>query len=94
MRISDGLWFSRAAAIFICLCLAHGFALGQGTPYVVANNDAPFSNGLSFYTIGATGLLSLKQQVLTEGAGIWSRLFRDESAKHGQQRRQQVYLRR
>ena len=75
MRISDRLWFSRAAAIFIWLCLAHGFALGQSTPYVVANNDAPFSNSLSFYTIGATGLLSLKQQVLTEGAGVGGGYF-------------------
>lgn len=75
MRISDQLWFSRAAAIFICFCLAHGFALGQSTPYVVANNDALFSNGVSFYTIGATGLLSLKQQVLTEGAGIGGGYF-------------------
>ena len=66
---------SRAVAFFICLYVAHGFAVGQSQPYLVANEDAPFSNGLSFYTIGATGLLTLKQQVLTEGAGIGGGYF-------------------
>jgi 6-phosphogluconolactonase (cycloisomerase 2 family) len=75
LRISDQVCLSRALAIFICLCVAHGFALGQSQPYLVANNDSPFSNGLSFYTIGATGLLSLKRQVLTEGAGIGGGYF-------------------
>ena len=66
---------SRAVAFFICLYVAHGFAVGQSQTYLVANDDAPFSNGLSFYTIGATGLLTLKQQVLTEGAGIGGGYF-------------------
>jgi 6-phosphogluconolactonase (cycloisomerase 2 family) len=74
LRISVQVCLSRAVEIFLCLFVFFGFALGQ-SPYVIANNDALFSNRLSFYTIGATGLLSLKQEVLTEGAGIGGGYF-------------------
>ncbi len=75
MRILDQFCLSRSVAIFICLCIAHGLALGQSESYLIANSDAPFSNRLSFYNIGTTGLLSLKQEVSTEGAGIGGGYF-------------------
>jgi hypothetical protein len=42
---------------------------------LVTNDDAPFINSVTFYTVGAGGLLTLPQQVLTGGSGIGSGYF-------------------
>src|SRR5579872_3803847 len=43
-----------------------------GRHYLVTNDDIPafFTTSVSFYNIGAGGILSLKQQVFTGGSGI------------------------
>jgi sugar lactone lactonase YvrE len=47
------------------------------TQYVVANDDSapPFGSGVTFYTVAPNGLLTLKQQVLTDGFGIAGGFF-------------------
>jgi len=74
-------WLSRAAAALLWVCLASGFAAGAGQPhylvthYLVTNDDVPFGNSVSFYTVGANGLLTLKEQVITGGWGTGGGYF-------------------
>jgi hypothetical protein len=71
-------WLSRGAALLLWICAASGFAAGASGPqYVVTNDDvAPFfPSGVSFYTVGAGGLLTLKEQVETGGSGIGGGYF-------------------
>jgi 6-phosphogluconolactonase (cycloisomerase 2 family) len=71
-------WLSRGAALLLWICAASGFAAGASGPqYVVTNDDvAPFfPSGVSFYTVGAGGLLTLKEQVSTGGSGIGGGYF-------------------
>jgi 6-phosphogluconolactonase (cycloisomerase 2 family) len=78
MRMSMKRWFSRAAAVLACICVASGFATAAGSPhYVVTNDDvAPFFiSGVSFYTVGASGVLTFKQEVQTGGSGIGGGYF-------------------
>lgn len=59
--------------LFIPLLLAHGVATAASGPhYLITNDDvAPFfTSGISFFTVGASGSLTLKEQVQTEGSGI------------------------
>ncbi|MGA8735256.1 MAG: hypothetical protein WB558_15165, partial [Terriglobales bacterium] len=65
--------FSRMPAVLLGLCLANGFAADAGKPhYVVSNDDVPPRNptSVTFYTVNAGGLLSMKKKVLTGGIGI------------------------
>ena len=76
MWTSTKSWVRRATTALVFLCLANGFAAGASLPhYLVTNDDATFSNGVTFYTVGAGGGLTLKQQVLTGGFGIGGGFF-------------------
>jgi 6-phosphogluconolactonase (cycloisomerase 2 family) len=71
MKISIRRWFWRGAAVLVCLGIATGFAAGASGPhYVVTNDDALSSNSVTFYTVGANGVLTLQQQVQTGFSGI------------------------
>ncbi len=72
MRISIS-WLSRVTAVLVGLCLAGGIVEGAGkTHYLVTNDDAPglFSSGITFYTVGTDGLLTMKKRVASGGRGI------------------------
>jgi hypothetical protein len=63
-------------AALVLILAASGFAATAGQPhYLVTNDDAPFTNSVSFYTVGANGLLTLSDQVLTGGSGIGGGYF-------------------
>ena len=64
------LFLPRAVSIFLILIAALTCASAQ-TKYVIANDDVPFPflTGVSFFSVGASGALTLKQQVLTGGHG-------------------------
>lgn len=69
-------WLSCGVAVLVCVCLSNGLAAAATQPhYLVTNDDAPFSNSVTFYTVGANGSLTLKEQVLTGGSGIGSGFF-------------------
>jgi hypothetical protein len=71
MKICIRRWFSRGAAVLVCLGVATGFAAGASGPhYVVTNDDGLYLNGVTFYSVGANGLLTLQQQVQTGLSGI------------------------
>jgi len=73
MKISLDGWFSRVTAVLVGLVLASGFALGAGAPhYVIANDDVPpaLATSLSFFTVGASGQLTMKAKVLIGRGGI------------------------
>ncbi len=71
MRLRVLSWLPRGAALLVGLCVLSGFAAGGSQPhYLITNDDAPFVSGITFYTVGTTGQLKLKQQVQTGGAGI------------------------
>ena len=60
-------------AILIGLCTGSGVAFGAGKPhYVVTNDDVPpeLISTISFYTVGANGLLTMKAKVLVGEGGI------------------------
>lgn len=68
-------WWSSVAALLVWI--SAGSALAAATPphYVITNDDAPFSNSVTFYTVGADGLLTRKGQLFTGGAGIGGGFF-------------------
>ena len=63
---------AAAAAAFLLSAWAT-----TSTQYVVTNDDAafPFPTGVSFYTVGANGLLVFQQQVQTGQFGIGGGYF-------------------
>jgi 6-phosphogluconolactonase (cycloisomerase 2 family) len=66
-------WRLRVTNVLVGVCVASGFAVGATkTHYVVTNDDVPpqLISTVSFYTIGATGSLTLKKAVKTGGLGI------------------------
>jgi len=66
-------WFSRATAVLAGVCVASGLAAAAGKPhYLVTNDDANgfSSSTVTFYTVRAGGLLTMKGQVATGGKGI------------------------
>jgi 6-phosphogluconolactonase (cycloisomerase 2 family) len=66
-------WLLRVTALLVGICVASGFAAGASKPhYIVTNDDVPPRNptSVSFYTVAANGLLTLKKQVQTGGIGI------------------------
>src|SRR5271168_854741 len=72
-------WLSHAAALLVCVWAACGLAAAgaSGPHYVVTNDDeAPFfASGVTFYSVDASGLLTLQQHVPTGGSGIGGGYF-------------------
>ena len=67
---------SCSAAALIFLCVTSAWAQGASQPhYLVTNDDVPFENSVTFYTVEANGVLTLKGQVLTGGGGITGGFF-------------------
>jgi 6-phosphogluconolactonase (cycloisomerase 2 family) len=66
----------RAVFVWITLLSVSGLAFGA-TQYVIANDDVafPFLTGVSFYTVGSGGVLTLQEQVQTGGYGIGGGFF-------------------
>jgi 6-phosphogluconolactonase (cycloisomerase 2 family) len=75
MKMSVKTWLLRVAVVLV---VANGFAKNAGKPhYLVTNDDVPprLSSGVTFYTVGADGVLTMKGQVLTDGVGIGGGYF-------------------
>jgi 6-phosphogluconolactonase (cycloisomerase 2 family) len=73
MRMWIRSWVPRCAAMLIWICVSNSLAAAANQPhYLITNDDGTFagSSSVTFYAVGATGLLSLQQQVLTGGLGI------------------------
>ncbi len=74
MRISVKSWLSRATAVLLGVCVACGSAVGAGKPHYVITNDDVFGEGLtssvSLYTVGANGLLTMKEKLPIGFGGI------------------------
>src|SRR5579863_9570858 len=67
---------SLGSAVLALMCVASGLAQGATQPhYLITNDDGPFSNSVTFYTIGSNGLLTFQGQVFTGGAGIGGGFF-------------------
>jgi hypothetical protein len=78
MKISIRSWVLRSAFLVLWICVGNAFAANSGGPHYVITNDDGFTVGLtgvSFYTVGAGGQLTLTQQVITGGAGIGGGYF-------------------
>jgi len=68
----------RLTALLICLCVACGFAVGADQPHYVVTNDDVSSilpSSLTFYTVEASGLLTMKGKVSTGTGGIGGGYF-------------------
>jgi 6-phosphogluconolactonase (cycloisomerase 2 family) len=59
-------------AALVGVCVVSGFASGAGPHYVVTNDDSPpaLATSVTFYTVGANGLLNMKAKVLIGRGGI------------------------
>jgi 6-phosphogluconolactonase (cycloisomerase 2 family) len=78
MMISLKSWLSRVTTVLVAVCVASGFAAGAGKPhYLVTNDDVPpsLATSVTFYTVGADGLLTMKAKVLTGRGGIGGGYF-------------------
>jgi 6-phosphogluconolactonase (cycloisomerase 2 family) len=69
----------HVAAVFVCIwgACAPAAAASSGPHYVVTNDDEVpfFISGVTFYSVDASGLLTLQQQVPTGGSGIGGGYF-------------------
>src|SRR5580692_262535 len=73
MGSSFGNLCTRVVAAVVWVFVATGFAADAAKPhYLVTNDDVPPRNATSvtFYTVNANGLLTMKEKVLTGGIGI------------------------
>jgi hypothetical protein len=76
MSATGKFWLSRMAAVLVGVCVFSVMAAAGNGGFVVTNDDSPMgnlqfnTNSVSFYAIGATGLLTLQQTVFTGGYGI------------------------
>ena len=78
MRMSLTGWLLRSSALLLWVYISNGFGLAGGTPqYVLTNDDVPpfFTSGVTFFTVGAGGALTLKEQVSTEASGTGGGFF-------------------
>src|ERR1700722_7423531 len=80
MQISGKVWLQRGVVAFMCvgvlICTVSTSAAGANAPhYIVTNDDVTFTNGVSFYSLGSNGNLTLIQQVVTNGTGIGGGFF-------------------
>jgi len=65
-----------SSVALLWICFASGLAQGASQPhYLITNDDVPFVNTVTFYAVGANGLLSLKGDLQTVGAGIGGGFF-------------------
>jgi 6-phosphogluconolactonase (cycloisomerase 2 family) len=73
MGISLKSWLSHVMALVLGVSAASGFALASGNPhYIVTNDDVPpaLATSVTFYTVGAGGLLTMKAKILIARGGI------------------------
>jgi 6-phosphogluconolactonase (cycloisomerase 2 family) len=73
MRVFLKSWLWRVIALVLGVSFASGFALASGKPhYVIANDDVPpaLTTSVTIYTVGADGLLTMKEKILTGRGGI------------------------
>jgi 6-phosphogluconolactonase (cycloisomerase 2 family) len=72
MSLSLKSWLSRVTAALVGVCVVSGFASAAGPHYVVTNDDVPpaLATSVTFYTVGANGLLNMKAKVLIGRGGI------------------------
>ena len=73
MGISLKSWLSHVMAFVLGVSAASGFALAAGNPhYIVTNDDVPpaLATSVTFYTVGAGGLLTMKAKILIARGGI------------------------
>ncbi len=69
-RLSLGL------AVLALVCVASGWAQGASQPhYLITNDDVPFGNGVTFYTVEPNGTLGFVGQLETGGGGIGGGFF-------------------
>jgi hypothetical protein len=71
-------WLLRGVALWAGVLALSGLAMGAGAAqFVVTNDDIgyPFPTGVSFYSVGPGGVLTLQQQVETGGFGILGGFF-------------------
>jgi 6-phosphogluconolactonase (cycloisomerase 2 family) len=74
-------WLSLVAAVLVGVCVLSGMAAAANGGYVITNDDSPqgnlqfITNTVTFYSIGANGLLTLQQSVQTGGYGIGGGYF-------------------
>lgn len=69
------LFFSSAAALLVALSVVGGFAQNAIAQDYLFTNDDSFTNGVSFYTIGAGGALTFSFEVPGLGLGIGGGYF-------------------
>ncbi len=91
MQMSGNVWLLRGAVAFlwvgVWICALSTSAAGATAPhYIVTNDDVTFTNGVSFYSLGSDGNLTLVQQVVTEWNRDWRRVFRHEPPQPAEQR--------
>jgi len=73
MRISLKSWLTRVTAALVAVCVVSAFALAANKPhYVITNDDVPpaLITSVTFYTVAADGLLTMKAKVLAGKGGI------------------------
>jgi 6-phosphogluconolactonase (cycloisomerase 2 family) len=73
MNLSIKFWLSRVIAVLVGVCVASGVAVGASKPhYVITNDDVPpaLATSVTFYTVEANGLLTMKAKVLIGRGGI------------------------
>jgi len=79
MMKSIWCWVLHGTAILLWLCFTNGLAAAAAASphYVVTNDDVPpfFLSGVTFFTVGTNGALTLKQSVSTGGSGIGGGYF-------------------
>jgi hypothetical protein len=74
--MSNKSWISRGVAALVWVCALSALAPAESQPqYLLTNDDASFTNRVTFYTVEANGLLKLKEEVTTAGAGIGGGFF-------------------
>jgi 6-phosphogluconolactonase (cycloisomerase 2 family) len=73
MKMSFRSWLTPVVAALVGICVSSGPVAAAGKPhYIVTNDDvpAPLATSVSFYNVGANGLLTMKGKVLTGRGGI------------------------
>lgn len=82
MSATSRSWLSQMAAVLVAIWVLGGVvSAGTATGFVVTNDDLPAgnlmvqNNSVSFYAIGANGLLTLQGDVVTAGYGIAGGFF-------------------
>src|ERR1700683_3781796 len=79
MRIPVKSWLSRTLSAWLGVCVMCGSAVAAGKPHYVITNDDVFGEGrdstVTFYTVGANGLLAMKADVTTGFGGIGGGYF-------------------